>query len=176
VMQPGLRTDNVSVVPPTTGQALASDGRSESSASPPDDVGDGHTPSAGDGVIGSCGDDRGPVCVGRPNLPMTSADDIASGEDDVAERAAPNVETSEQQEEGESDEQELEVRPPRRSERDRKAPDRYQAGVSCVTPVTHQDDVRERLDAFSEFLQRGNVKMDSRDIADVIAKLLSTNK
>ena len=37
-------------------------------------------------------------------------------------------------------------------------------------------DVRERLDAFSEFLQRGTVKMESRDIAEVIAKLLSANK
>jgi len=105
---------------------------------------------------------------------MTSADERASG-DDVAERAAPN-ETSEQQEEGESDEQEQEVRPLRRSVRDRKPPDRYQAGVSCVTPVTHLD-VRERLiSAFYDFVQKGNVQMESRDIADVIFQLLSVDK
>jgi len=177
VVQPGLSTtaDTEPVALPAAGHTLAPD---SDSATPPDSDGDDQRQSEGDGGSSDDDDDRRPVDGGQLDQPVENADgdveEEASGTDDASESDAPDdvevVPDSEPDQDEEEEEEEEE--PLRRSTRTRREPDRYGAGVTMSVNQTRHLDVSQKLVAFSEFLKTGNVQLDSRDIAQVIAQLL----
>lgn len=161
LVQPDPVTDTAAVVPPTTEQPLAPDAENET---PPDAVGDGHTEPAGDGGPGHYGDGHLSDDIevqeqpGQPN-------DVEEGEIDGNVAAPPNDDAHEEEEE----------EPPsaRRSERIRRPPDRYEAGLYCVSQAADQSKWREKMNVLSDFMTARHLQLESKDIAQVITSLLT---
>jgi hypothetical protein len=160
-----LPKDVKAVAPPAADPPLAP----RSSATPSDIVGDGHTLPAGEGSSGQNGDDCGSQEAGQPEPPTEHAGDEgeASGQDDVAQTVAPAKEAEE--ETAPEVESVVEMDMLRRSSRVRREPDRFQAGVYCVTQ-TETVDWRARMLALSELLSAGCI-LDLEMIANILKKL-----
>jgi len=179
VVQPVLPTaDIVPVEQPSTDATLAPD---EINVSLPDTTGDGQVEPESDEGSGDDGDDRRPeVEDGQPDQPTEDVDEDeeASGSDatdqsaseETAEEEEPDSESEPEEVEEEEEEEE---EPLRRSDRNRRPPDRLQAGQACANQVEHLTVVKQKVDVLSDFLKSGTVHLESKDIASVLTQLLS---
>jgi transposase InsO family protein len=170
VVQLYLPADTPPIAPSAADTTLApGDGAASSVA-----VGDGHTAAEGEGISDVSGDDRGPQEAGQSEQPTEHADEEeeASGQDDAPEMVAPAPKVVEER----TPDPELvtETMMPRRSTRARHEPDRFQAGVNSVTLTnTKQLDVKDKLLVLTEILSTGCVHIDPRDMAQILAKLVT---
>lgn len=166
VQQPGLETDSVPVAAPAAGGKLAHD---RNSAPPPGLLGDDQAgPDDGRGA-GPRGDDRRPEMEsGQPELPEEGAEDeekdeASEREDDAYSSAADGVAR-----EGLEEPEEAERPSLRRSDRTRKHPDRYQAGVS----VLQTDHNLANIGLLIRCLNGYDGQLNSSDVTRLMEKLI----
>jgi hypothetical protein len=167
-----LPTDAQAATPPAADPRLAP----KDSATPLDVVGDGHIATDGEGDTGQHGDDRRPATEGQPDQPIAHADEVeASGQEGAVQADAPEQEGEEVERLPDTDPEPEAM--PRRSSRIRHEPDRFQAGVNCVTQteivgVTQTDtvDLRARMLVLSELLSTGCI-LDPQIIANLLKQL-----
>jgi hypothetical protein len=191
VVQPvPRRKEDAPVTPPVTDRMLAPDRNSDAPAA---NRGDDHAQPAGEAASGHDGEDRR-LQFERSQLEQPTEN--AEGDDGVEETSeeetsgdAPNGEEEEEESstsaesssESEQKQQKAAHAPetpvqPRQSTRSRKAPDRYGCGISFASQATPLP-APERAELLSKLFSAEVMnRMNSRDVASLVAKVLDVDK
>jgi cobalamin biosynthesis protein CobT len=196
-MQPDPGRVKEPAAPPAVDDSLASDSESETPADP---SGDDHEASAGDVAPDHGGDDRRLEDERSQSGRSTEdAEEEENADDDEEEESAKETceedaasvasdteeETEDEEnrstvetqlEQGQAAAREPDPKPtPRQSSRVRRVPARFGCGISFATQATPLC-ASERMKLLTSFLTEGQIHMDSRDVAVLVAKCLDADK